>query len=273
MNCRPLRNPDKSIAVPNLFIPGAPKSGTSSLHNYLDQHPLIQMSGVKEPHNYSIDENYGRRYDKSYHRSYCNIFEIRESISYYGESSSTHLACPVTAGRIAADNPDARIIIILRDPVDRIISHYNWLKSLDLTNGSIFDEIRSTLSDPFNPSDVHDGNFKSYLDFSKYGNQIQRYIDFFTIQSIHIVTFEALVSQPEETMNGCFEFLQIDQVPVDHSVIHNETQRHYNSNRPDFEKELLHPGQVTYLKELLDADVKFVENLMGRELPEWKNFR
>ena len=73
--------------VPNLFILGAAKSGTSSLHDYMAQHPSIYMSKVKEPHFFNLDENYNKGYDY-----YINqYFNINNSYRIIGESTPAYL--------------------------------------------------------------------------------------------------------------------------------------------------------------------------------------
>src|SRR5262249_47246667 len=103
---------------PNFFIVGAPRAGTTSLYQYLKQAPGIYMSPVKEPHYFG--HNSGRRSEAKY----LELFRGAEGHSAVGEASVSYLRNPGTAERIKRSLPGARIIIIVRDPVEVVYSHY-----------------------------------------------------------------------------------------------------------------------------------------------------
>lgn len=106
----------------NLLILGFPKCGTSALHMYLNQHPEICMSSPKEPHFFSIPEK--RKGGSLVHNS---LFEgARGSEVYYGESSQTYCCLRDTLEDVSASLSGSKIILILRHPVDRVLSHYKW---------------------------------------------------------------------------------------------------------------------------------------------------
>ncbi len=123
--------------IPNLFIIGAAKCGTTSLHEYLDQHPDIFMARVKEPHYFSQVErilyDYKEKFspEKEYHTwvikekdQYLNLFKDGEKSIYRGESSPSYLWDADAARKIYAFNPRAKLIVLLRNPIKRAFSHY-----------------------------------------------------------------------------------------------------------------------------------------------------
>src|SRR5690606_3691557 len=109
--------------TPNLIVPGAPKSGTSSLHEYLNLHPDIEMSRVKEPHFFTHNKIYQEGLD-----FYKKMF-LNPQIKYHGESSTAYFSDQLALKRIQKDVKDVKFILILRNPVERTISHYRWLVS------------------------------------------------------------------------------------------------------------------------------------------------
>ncbi len=111
----------KSEYLCNLIIPGAGKSGTSSLHAALTAHPQICGSNPKEPQFFSFPERYALGPD--HHNAY---FSCDGSAKYYCEGSQCYFVHEDAIKRIAESLDNPQIIIMLRDPVDRLLSHYAW---------------------------------------------------------------------------------------------------------------------------------------------------
>ena len=116
---------------PNLFIVGAPKAGTTSLHEYFEKKiPGIFMSDVKEPYYFCktlipIDHYITPIRDK---KKYLELFEKSKTEKIIGESSVWYLSDPDASSLIYQKVPNAKIIIMLRDPVERAFSHYLMLE-------------------------------------------------------------------------------------------------------------------------------------------------
>ena len=106
---------------PNLFIVGAPKGGTTTLWRYLDQHPDVFMSPAKEP-NFFLDPTPPVRVPTE--EAYLGLFAGAGDETWLGEASGRYFSDPTTPGLIKARVPDARIMIALRDPVERAYSSY-----------------------------------------------------------------------------------------------------------------------------------------------------
>ncbi|MDA8347687.1 MAG: sulfotransferase, partial [Pseudomonadota bacterium] len=153
----------EALRKPNLFIIGAMKSGTTSLHEYLDTHPQIAMSREKEP-GYFVEELSLRKGEDWY----LSLFEQDARYQYVGESSTHYTKLPLYRGvpeRLFRFNPDARLIYIMRDPFDRVISHY-WHAVRDVHHGG---ELRPLLKAVQECPD--------YLCFSDYAMQLEPYIE------------------------------------------------------------------------------------------------
>lgn len=171
------------------------KSATSSLHDLLGQHPSIHMSAVKEPRIF-IDENPS----DSQWQDYLSLFTGANNFRYRGESSTDYTKRPKyvdVEARIYQFCPEARIIYIMRDPVERTLSHY-W-----------FDWRKQDERLPMGIAMRHPSN---YVEFSHYSIQIRPYIDTFGPASVYTLTTESLASDPRTAMAGLLDWLGLREV-------------------------------------------------------------
>jgi hypothetical protein len=194
----------------DFFIVGAPKAGTTALHAHLDKHPQVCMSSDKEPNYFSWEEIEKQQlyYDKvnvKTESEYLALFNGNETAKIRGEASVSYLFYEEVPKRIKAYNPNAKIIISLRQPVQRAFSHYQMDYSLGLVTES-FEKI-------FTNGKGHPktGNFfQQYFLLSEYAPQVKRYLDVFGSENTCILLHEKLIQQPEQTLEGVFSFLSID---------------------------------------------------------------
>lgn len=114
---------------PNLFIIGVAKGGTTALANFLAGHPSIYMAETKEPNYFSAESlqkrklYYGNTYLNS-EQSYLDLFKNGESCKWRGEASVSYFQFAETASKIKQYSPNAKLILLLRNPIKRAISHY-----------------------------------------------------------------------------------------------------------------------------------------------------
>lgn len=199
---------------PNLFVPGASKSGTTTLHHYLHQHPDIWMSADKETGFFSDDERYitGKKY-------YLSLFEKGKDCMYRGESSTGYMVRPQAIIRIKKDTFNPKFIFILRNPIDRVFSHYNWLMGNGFEHrpfeqaflSNIHQEVSFSTSEPY------------YYHYSCYGKWLSMYYETFGAENIHIIISEDLKKDPIKTLNTCFEFLNLPVTYQFQKIQLNET--------------------------------------------------
>lgn len=179
-------------ALPNLIIIGAQKCGTSGLHYYLGLHPEVSMSTPKELNYFIAERNWGRGPDW-YARHFDPAAHVR------GESSPNYTAFPQHMGvpeRMAGVVPDAKLIYIVRDPLDRIAAHYvhNFAKRRE--KGSL----RDTLLHPNT----------SYVARSRYFSQLQRFLEHYDRERILVIENNDLRSDRSATLRKVFEFAGVD---------------------------------------------------------------
>jgi hypothetical protein len=179
-------------ALPNLFVIGALKAGTTSLHSYLDAHPEIGMSQVKEL-DYFIDQyNWGRGLDW-YRSNFDPAFGVR------GESSPMYTMRPGSeraARRIHRLAPDARLIYVVRDPIERTVSHYLHAQAAGIEHRPLEEALADFDSD--------------YLGTSMYAYQLEPFLELFGPERILVVSQEEMLRDRRAMLRRVFAFLAVD---------------------------------------------------------------
>jgi hypothetical protein len=190
------------MTLPTFFIIGAPKAGTTSLHNYLAEHHEIHMSAVKEPRFFAGPEN-GLPYPPDWVpdlASYERLFESHLAVR--GESSTDYAIHPRRSGvpeRIKACVPEAKFVYMVRDPIGRAISHYRMTVALMGEQRSLAD-VLGDLDDLYSP----------YISASLYATQLERYLRHFPEDRVLIVDQADLLAARQATLGRIFEFLGVD---------------------------------------------------------------
>jgi hypothetical protein len=188
--------------LPNFIVIGAMKSGTTSLFHYLQAHPQVFMSPLKEVDFFAQDANWGRGLDW-YRRQFDGA---GDDVVAIGEASTSYSKYPEYDGvpeRIAATLPDVRLIYVVRDPVERIRSHYQH---------------RSLVGAEREPLEVAVLGDPRYVDCSRYAFQIERYLRVFPRDRLLVVSSEDLRSRRAQTMRRIYRFLDVDEAFVPHTL-------------------------------------------------------
>jgi len=204
---------------PNLFIPGAAKSGTTTLHELLNLHPDISMSKVKEPVFWNNEKF--KRYEEEDWLKYKKLFNEKSKIC--GESTTSYMYYKSFINNILTNyKKSPKFIFILRNPIDRYISHFWWMKGLGLEKNSIEDVINIK-----SEKDIIEYNYypKHYYQFGLYSKWIQNFIDNFGIENIKVITLESLISNRLNTINSCFKFLELKQLESIPEMSSNKTKK------------------------------------------------
>lgn len=203
-------------ALPNFIIVGAQKAGTSSLYEYLVQHPQVLSASVKEIHYFDV------RYAKgvTWYRSHFSLVAtMKEKGRVTGEASLYYLFHPHAAEHIKVTVPHAKLIVLLRDPVARAISHYFHqvrMKNEMLPMEQAFREEerrleveeQKMLNDPL----YHSASYQrfSYKKRGVYVNQLRVYFELFPSEQILVLKSEDLFLRPESVLQETFSFLGVD---------------------------------------------------------------
>jgi len=184
---------------PNFLVIGAQKCGTSTLCDLLARHPDVFMTDPKEPHFFSDDAVYARGLDW-----YARLFEGAEGHAAIGEGSTSYTMSalrPHAAERIARTLPSARLVYIVRHPMERIVSHWMHARTRGRRESlPLADAIRRR---------------SMYLDTSRYLSQIDRYRRSFSDDRILVLFLDDLSRDRIPTLRRCFEFLGVDSGPAE----------------------------------------------------------
>ncbi|QCK15915.1 sulfotransferase family protein [Mangrovivirga cuniculi] len=183
----------------NFICLGAPKSGTTSLFHYLKGNPEVQMPFEKELHYFNAEDFDPDKVDV-YHNNYFDNFE-----GLKGKVASRYFVNDLVPERLYNYNPDLKLIVIMREPVERAFSHYKMIKRID--------EISLTLDDVL----YKESSEKSFnkikervLGNSLYYSNIKKYLDFFPIENFHFMFLEELEANPHFEMEKLYSFLNIN---------------------------------------------------------------
>jgi hypothetical protein len=190
----------------NLVIPGAAKSGTSSLHTYLGQHPMISMSSIKEPHHFCIESRYAEGA-----KAHNKLFDERTNARYFGESSTAYLPWPIVAERISNDLDHPKVIMVLRHPVARSFSHYRWRYRLGLEKRSFLKAMQVD-GFGFHPERPTSFGYMAYLEFSQYSKHCPFWENVIGSQNCMFISSEELQKDRESVVARCFEFLDLPKI-------------------------------------------------------------
>ncbi|NGP76699.1 hypothetical protein G3570_08645 [Balneolaceae bacterium YR4-1] len=205
---------------PNLIIPGAAKSGTSSLHEYLNLHPDIEMSREKEPYYFTLNKRYAEGLT-----FYDNLFNNKKA-RYWGESSTAYFVDRVALKRIKKELGGVKFIVILRDPVMRAVSHYLWQVSLFEEFRSFRNAVEYNIRTPVDfRKPGWGGHFKSYYEESLYGEKLQYLINEFGRKNIYVITSKELINDANKALHGCFEYLGLKPITITVDIKANTTSK------------------------------------------------
>ncbi|WP_163329256.1 sulfotransferase family protein [Desulfurobacterium thermolithotrophum] len=231
---------------PNFFVVGTAKAGTTSLYYYLKQHPEIYLSPIKETNFFAKDIDISKFTD-DYKRTMLidleNYFSkekleeipiaIVNKYSYYeklfqnvtnekviGEISNSYLYSKVAAKEIYKFNPHAKIIMILRNPVDRAYSHYimNVREGYEVKQNFI-----EEIYEDFNKKEKGWGVSHLYIELGLYYEQVKRYLETFPEENIKIIYYEDYSNDVANTVKNIFEFLNVNkEVDINFNIKANQ---------------------------------------------------
>jgi hypothetical protein len=212
---------------PDLFIVGAPKCGTTALFNYLGDHPDIYMSTLKEPQ-YFAEDIFGPQRNVTNLDEYLRCFGAARNQRCLGEGSTCYLASPSAAQKIQAFSPHARIIIMLRDPLEVMHAEHNQRvlndmeQILDFARALESRDARVWGSGPFQGQAVIR---PSYREITQFATQTKRYFEVFGRDKVLVIIYEDFKANPAEVYAGALRFLDLPAHPRSDFPVANESRR------------------------------------------------
>jgi sulfotransferase family protein len=219
------------VALPDFFIIGAPKAGTTALHAALAAHPSLFMSVVKEPKFFLTDgppptrgggpgdvqtyrEHIWRRAD------YEALFRAAPPGALRGESTPFYLYSTAAQERIRALIPHAKLIVILRDPVER--AHSNWTHLWSAGLEPVGDFVRACAEEDARIA-AGWAEFWHYTRLGKYGEQLENLFLRFGTEQVFILRYRTLIDAPARTLDDICQFLGVQPGIIGHVPRQNVT--------------------------------------------------
>lgn len=304
------------MALPDFFVVGAPKAGTTALHGALAQHPQLFMSPVKEPKFFLCDgppPTQGGPGDAHSYREwiwrrddYERLFAAAPAGTLKGESTPLYLADPRAVERIHDAVPEARIIVILRDPVDRAYSNWAhlWADGLEP-----IDSFTAACAEEERRKQAGWAPFWHYREIGLYGRQLSHLYSVFPREQVLVLRYMWLVEEPRRTLDTVCRFLGVEEGLLDEAPAQNvgtyvpptritrllqatmragaAVGRHFPpklwrkvsipllyllQRAPEHRPELA-PEDRAYLLDYFAEDITVLEELTGWDLADWRTYR
>lgn len=175
---------------PNFLVIGAAKAGTTWLYSCLYEHPEIYLPDIKELHFFSYESVYQKGFD--WYESNFSDVTVEKAV---GEISPSYLPLKSTAERIYNYNPDMRLIVILRNPIDRAYSHYCMAMRTNKVEKNIDKGL--SLNSP-------------YVQWGLYHEQITRFMELFPKSQIKVLLFDDIKLKPKSLLKDVYSYLNVD---------------------------------------------------------------
>lgn len=263
----------KNKVIPNAFLIGAAKCGTTSIGQWLSQHPDVYTSPIKEPNYFNTDvnpENFVTSFKNNLISTegyfnqnplpYLQQAFIRSEADYerlFKEStapvniefSTNYLLSEVALQQIKAVQPQAKIIVALRHPIARTFSHYQMALRFGFTHKSLEKAIEDDQALPHKGI----GRSEMYLEHSLYTENLKRVYSVFPKDQVHVILFETLQSQPQEVLNELFSFLDIKPQNIDTEKKENSAKTPKNAKLNKFIND---SGMKQWAKRMLPKKVQ-----------------
>ena len=200
---------EQHLSAPNFIIIGQAKCGTSSLYNYLTQHPQILPALKKEIAFWNVKSNFDKGLD--WYLAHFPTITSEESL-ITGEATPFYLDSKSIAKHIGQIFPNIKFIILLRNPIDVVISDYYMRVRLSRESSSLKKAILSGLDNPIHTSNTDLSHFHDnrYLRRGRYIEFISQWMDVFPKQQFLILRSEDFFVDPANTVNQVFKFLEVE---------------------------------------------------------------
>ena len=179
----------------DFVVIGAMKAGTSSLYNYLSLHPELSLPYTEKEVNFFNNEEHWKAgldwYRTNFENSELKKGEVNPNYAMFP-------TCKVVPERLSSFAPNAKLIYILRDPIERFCSHihHNYIKGLETRSlQNIIEDREDSLW---------------YIAYSQYYSQLERFLTYYDKNQILVITLEKLSQEPTLIMRRIFEFLEVN---------------------------------------------------------------
>jgi hypothetical protein len=300
------------VAMPDFLVIGAPKAGTTALHAVLTQHPGLYMSAIKEPKFFLSDgppPTKGGPGDALTYREhvwhrpdYEALFDPAPAGTLRGESTPLYLYDRAAMVRIRQTLPGARLIVIVRDPVER--AHSNWTHLWSAGLEPIGDFVRAC-GEEERRIEAGWASFWHYIGLGRYGEQLEYLFTLFPREQVLVIRYRLLVDEPAQTLDRICAFLGVEtgvltEIPRQNVTSHPESTLAHSAGafaqraatavgtlipgltaatltgplerflqRHSRERQPLDWDQRQELLPRFESDIKLLEDILGESFADW----
>jgi hypothetical protein len=250
------RTKRRKIERLDFILAGAQKSGTTALHYFLSKHPHITMGDQQEMHFFDNDALFVSEPDyEELHKRY----PLLGPSMIAGDCTPSYLYCEPAPERIYKYNPKIKLLILLRNPVDRAFAHWNMQRFRGREPLDFFDAVREEQTRIAGAPPSEARRF-AYIDRGFYGRQLARLFKFFPREQVKIVKFEDFTGKQRETLASIFSFL--GRTP-------RRSIRSKDRNVVPYERAMNWEERV-FIYNIFAGDITQVERLLGWDCSDWK---
>jgi hypothetical protein len=246
----------------DFIVAGAQKSGTTALHYFLRKHPKIALPERQELHFFDDEEIFSRPVDyQLLHRHFrkppVRLLPVRLGLA--GEVTPSYLYWKPAMERIWNYNRQIKLVILLRNPIDRAFAHWNMQRFKDRERLDFLTALKEEPRRIAQPLTIESRRF-AYVDRGFYSRQLERVFKFFPREQVHVVKFENFRDRKQETLDGIFKFLGVKSLP---------RVRDKDRNVVPYERTMT-PEEQNYLSEVFSPEITKLEQMLGWDCSDWK---
>src|SRR6266568_7444165 len=240
----------------DFILAGAQKSGTTALHYFLEKHPRITMGDRQEMHFFDDDDLFSATVDYDLlHRHFRRV--ARSTIA--GECSPSYLYWGPAAERIWKYNAQIKLLILLRNPVERAFAHWNMQRFKSREPLDFFDAVKEEKTRIAGAPPAEARRF-AYVDRGFYAEQLERVFKFFPRDQVKVVKFEEFTSKQRETLVSIFSFLGLEPL---------RSVRSKDRNVVPYER-VMNWEERIFLYNLFADDIARLERMLSWDCSDWK---
>jgi hypothetical protein len=240
----------------NFLVCGTQKGGTTALDAYLRRHNQLHLAATKEVHYFDSDEFFAD--SQTNHSWYHSHFNYDNSMRLWGESTPIYMYWEPAAERIHKYNPSMKIILLLRNPIDRAYSHWNMEVRRGCDNLSFYDALINEASRCARTDGKQHRTF-SYMDRGFYTKQITRLRTHFSDLNLHITKSDDLLIRPRECLHSICSFLEV--APLEDTSPLRAHQLPYSDQMKTKER--------IFLRSRFTEEIKALEQMLNWDCSGW----
>jgi len=248
----------RTIERLDFVVPGAQKSGTTALRYFLNKHPEIALPDREELHFFDDEEIFSRA-PIDYQSLHRHFSPRLRSTTILGEVTPSYLYWKPAMERIEAYNPRIKLVILLRNPIERAFAHWNMQRFKNREPLVLLDALKEEPRRIAQPLSIESRRF-AYVDRGFYSAQLERVFKLFRLEQVKIIKFENFRDRKQGTLDSIFDFLGVKRLRV---------KRDKDRNVVPYERGMA-AEERKYLREVFAAEIRKLERMLGWDLENWK---